>query len=232
MRILIAEDDVTSRAMLQAVLTKWGYDVIAARDGNDAYGVFQGNDAPRLAVLDWEMPGMDGAELCRRLREEEREEPLYLILLTSRGEADDIVRGLEAGADDYIQKPYNNAELKARVDVGRRMISLQNEMLERERLQGVLEMAGAVCHELSQPLQSVSGFSEMLLMDLEMGDPKYKTLKTIKEGIDRIAGLTRKIMRITRYQSKPYLRSQIVDIENASLPPAADGNSNAKEVDT
>ena len=216
MKILIAEDDVTARIMLQAILIKWGYAVISASDGEEAYTLFQQIDAPQLAVLDWEMPGMDGATLCRRLREQERSDPLYLILLTSRGEREDIVQGLEAGADDYIAKPYDNEELHARVNVGNRMIKLQNESREREKLQGVLEMAGAVCHELNQPLQSVSGFSEMLLMDLETSDKNYETLKTITSGIDRIGELTRKIMKITRYQSKPYLKSKIVDIEQAS----------------
>ncbi len=216
MKILIAEDDFTSRTMLQAVLTKWGYEVISAGDGDEAFAAFQQSDTLQLAVLDWEMPGLSGAELCRRLRDQDRKNPLYLILLTSRHEPEDIAHGLEAGADDYIAKPYDNTELKARVDVGRRMISLQNEMRERERLQGVLEMAGAVCHELNQPLQSVSGFSEMLLMDLKTEDPNYNTLKKIKLGIDRIGELTRKIMKITRYQSKPYLKSKIVDIEQAS----------------
>jgi len=105
----------------------------------------------------------------------------------------------------------------ARVNVGKRMITLQNELREREKLQGVLEMAGAICHELNQPLQSVSGFSELLLMDMETGSPNYKMLKNIKTGIERIGDLTRKIMNITRYQSKPYLNeSKIIDIEKAS----------------
>ena len=216
MKILIAEDDMTSRAMLQAVLAKWGYDVTAASDGEQAWAALQEPTPPGLAVLDWEMPGLDGDELCRRLRAQERKEPLYLILLTSRGAPEDIVRGLEAGADDYIAKPYDNAELKARVDVGRRMLMLQNEMREREKLQGVLEMAGAVCHELNQPLQIVSGFSEMLLLDADAGDKNSETLKTIKDGIDRIGELTRRIMKITRYQAKPYLKGRIVDIEQAS----------------
>jgi CheY-like chemotaxis protein len=162
------------------------------------------------------MPGLDGISLCRKLREQERKEPLYLILLTARGESEDIVEGLEAGADDYISKPYDNAELQARINVGRRIIMLQNEMREREKLQGVLEMAGAVCHELNQPLQIVSGYSEMLLMGLKNGDPNYEKLKTIKAGIDRIGELTHKIMKIARYQSKPYLKSKIIDIEQAS----------------
>jgi DNA-binding response OmpR family regulator len=216
MRLLIAEDDMTSRAMLQAVLTKWGYQVIPAKDGNEAFGIFQEDNAPQLAVLDWEMPGMDGAELCRRLREQNRDAPLYLILLTSRNASGDIVQGLEAGADDYVAKPYDTAELKARVHAGRRMISLQNEISKREKLQGVLEMAGAICHELNQPLQSVSGYSEILLMDLDAKDPNYDTLNRIRKEIERIGELTRKIMKITHYQTKPYLKSRIVDIDLSS----------------
>jgi len=223
MKILIAEDDSTSRTMLQAVLTKWGYDVTDTENGDDAFAVLQQEDSPQLAILDWEMPGMDGASLCRTIRGQGRKEPLYLILLTSRGNHKDIVQGLEAGADDYIAKPYNNAELQARVNAGRRMVLLQNEMREREKLQGVLEMAGAVCHELNQPLQSVSGFSELLLMDLAASDKNYETLKAIKSGIGRIGELTRKIMKITRYQSRPYLKSKIVDIEKASQDNAEGG---------
>jgi DNA-binding response OmpR family regulator len=215
MKLLIAEDDLTSRAILEAVLTKWGYDVTSVDDGDKAFAALQAVGAPQLAVLDWEMPGLDGAALCRKLRGQERKLPLYLILLTSRGDSGNMVEGFAAGADDYIAKPYDAAELQARISAGRRMIALQNEMREREKLEGVLEMAGAVCHELNQPLQSVSGFSELLLMDMTPDDPQRETLTMIKEGIDRIGELTRKIMKITRYQSKPYLSSTIVDIEQA-----------------
>ena len=222
LKILIAEDDFTSRTMLQAVLTKWGYEVTATPDGEAALATLQTAGAPQLAVLDWMMPGMDGLSLCRKLREQERSEPLYLILLTSKDEQDDIVQGLEAGADDYISKPFDNEELRARVNVGRRMVTLQNELREREKLQGVLEMAGAVCHELNQPLQSVSGFSELLLMNMETSDPNCERLKIIKTGIERIGELTQKIMKITRYRSKNYMngKSRILDIDKASQPNA------------
>lgn len=213
MKILIAEDSSISRIMLEAVLTKWGYEVTAVCDGTQAWNALQESDAPNLAVLDWEMPGINGPDLCRKLRKEERKDPLYLILLTARNKSSDIVHGLESGADDYIAKPYNNAELKARVDAGRRLLTLQNQMREREKLQGVLEMAGAVCHELNQPLQIVLGFSEMLL---EENDKNRDALKTIKKEINRIGDLTRRIMKITRYQAKPYLKSRIVDIEQSS----------------
>lgn len=216
LRILIAEDDLTSRTMLQGVLAKWGYEVISTCDGEEAYAALQEKNAPQLAVMDWEMPGLDGAALCRKLREQDRKEPLYLILLTSRGDRRDIVKGLEAGADDYIPKPYDSAELRARVNVGRRMITLLNDIREREKLQGVLEMAGAVCHELNQPLQVVSGFSEILLQKTQIDDPNYSLLKNIQAGIDRIGELTYRIMKITHYKSKQYLESRIVDIEQAS----------------
>ncbi|MCP3951831.1 MAG: response regulator [Desulfobacterales bacterium] len=220
MKIVIAEDDFTSRTMLQAVLTKWGYEVTTTPDGEAALAAMQTANAPQLAILDWMMPGMDGLSLCRKLREQERSKPLYLILLTSKNKRGNIIQGLEAGADDYIAKPFDNEELRARVDVGRRVITLQNELREREKFQGVLEMAGAVCHELNQPLQSVSGFSELLMMNLDENDALYDTLGKIRTGIDRIGELTRKIMNITHYRAKNYLndKTRIVDIDKASSP--------------
>jgi len=216
MKILIAEDDLTSRNVLEAILTKWKYKVISTCDGKEAFDALQVKNAPQLAILDWEMPGMNGLDLCLKLREQQRRDLLYIILLTSRGESEDIIKGLEAGANDYVAKPYNHAILQARVNAGRRMVMLQNEMHKREKLQGVLEMAGAVCHELNQPVHCVSGFSEILLMDLDPNDPNYDTVKNIKENSDRIGDLTRKIMNITRYYSKPYLKSKIIDIDQAS----------------
>ncbi|MBF0228763.1 MAG: response regulator [Desulfamplus sp.] len=216
MQILIAEDDRTSRIILSEILKRLGHDPVVTENGIDAWNIMQTSNAPQLAILDWQMPKLDGASLCKKLREEKRKEPLYLILLTSKTNTDDIVAGLEAGADDYITKPYNNAELRARVNVGCRMIALQNDMRDREKLQGVLEMSGAVCHELNQPLQVLLGYSDLLLMDIIESDPNYSILKEIKISIKKIGDLTNKIMRVTRYQSKPYLQGQIVDIEQAS----------------
>lgn len=216
MKILIAEDDKVSRSILSAILKKLGHEPIAVEDGYAAWDIMQNPAPPQLAVLDWEMPGVDGRSLCQKLRNQGRKEPLYLILLTARGDTRDIVQGLESGADDYITKPYNNAELRARINVGCRMIRLQNDMQEREKLNGVLEMAGAVCHEFNQPLQILSCCSEMILMEMNSSDHKYKMIKDFETSILRIGELTNKIMRITRYQSKPYLKSRIVDIERAS----------------
>jgi two-component system cell cycle response regulator len=130
MRVLIADDDFTSRNILTAILKKWGYDPLATKDGVEAWDVLQQPDSPKLVLLDWDMPGMEGLEVCRRLREHESNNPPYVILLTARGEKRDIVQGLEAGANDYIAKPYDNAELQARIGVGRRMLELQASLME------------------------------------------------------------------------------------------------------
>ena len=131
MRILIAEDDAVSRHLLEATLTKWGYEVISATDGLQALGVMSQPDAPSLAVLDWMMPGLDGAEVCRRARSLGTDRLLYIILLTAKGRKEDIVQGLTAGADDYIIKPFDRSELKARINVGERILRLQAELAAR-----------------------------------------------------------------------------------------------------
>lgn len=131
MRILIAEDDRTSRAMLAAVLRKCAHEVIEAEDGAAALRIMQGIDAPRVAILDWMMPGVDGLEVCRRLRESSSARPPYIIMLTSRSSSEDIVTGLEFGADDYLVKPYIAGELKARVGVGCRMVALRDTLSDK-----------------------------------------------------------------------------------------------------
>jgi two-component system cell cycle response regulator len=129
-RILVAEDDFTSRSILVAILKKWGYDLIVTEDGLAAWEALHLPDAPRLVLLDWDMPGLDGLEVCRRIRAQETPNPPYVILLTGRGEKGDLVRGLETGANDYVTKPYDSTELQARIRVGERMLEMQAKLLE------------------------------------------------------------------------------------------------------
>jgi DNA-binding response OmpR family regulator len=131
MRVLIAEDDFRSRTMLAAVLRTSGYEVLETNDGAEALREMLQVDAPKLAILDWMMPGLDGPEVCRRIREAAGDNPPYIIMLTARSEVRDIVEALEAGADDYLVKPYNAAELEARIGVGQRMVKLQNTLGEK-----------------------------------------------------------------------------------------------------
>jgi DNA-binding response OmpR family regulator len=133
MRILIAEDDNASRRMLEASLQEWGFDVIQARDGMEAWELLAAPDAPSIAILDYMMPGMDGLEICRSLRKERPGRPVHVILLTSRGASEDVVEGLGAGADDFVVKPFNRNELRARILAGARIVNLQVELSERVR---------------------------------------------------------------------------------------------------
>lgn len=135
MRILIAEDDPVSRRLLEALLTKWDYEVIVTTDGKQAWEVLQQEDAPKLAILDWMMPELDGPEVCKRVRARENGAYTYLLLLTAKNQKDDIIRGIGAGADDYVTKPFDANELNARLRAGRRIVDLQAELMSaRESL--------------------------------------------------------------------------------------------------
>lgn len=131
MRVLIAEDDPVFRRMLEATLSQWGYDPIVTTTGLQAWEVLCQEHPPRLAMLDWVMPGMDGVDICRRMRETPAMQLTYVILVTSRDATQDIVAGLEAGANDYITKPYDRAELQARLGVGVRVVDLQQSLADR-----------------------------------------------------------------------------------------------------
>ncbi len=130
MKVLIAEDDSTSRRILAAIMKKWGYDPVVTEDGQAAWDVLQQPDAPKLLLLDWNMPKMEGPEICRRLKEQSASNPPYVILLTGRDNKGDIVLGLDAGANDYMVKPYDPEELQARIRVGKRMLELQASLVE------------------------------------------------------------------------------------------------------
>ena len=160
MKILIAEDDVTSRNILTAVLKKWGYDPLVTENGLAAWNELQRPDAPKMILLDWNMPEPDGLEICRRIRKIESPEPPYIIMLTSRDEKSDIVQGLEAGANDYIPKPYDSSELRARIMVGQRMLKLQSSLSEAQKV-----LAHQAMHD------SLTGiFNRRAILDLLAGE--------------------------------------------------------------
>ena len=135
MQILIADDSLVSRHLLDATLRKWGYDVVIACDGAEAWEIMQQNEAPPLAILDWMMPGMTGPEVCRLVRQRAREPYTYILLLTSKSLKEELIEGMESGADDYIIKPFDQHELKVRLRAGTRLVDLQAQLLSaREAL--------------------------------------------------------------------------------------------------
>jgi DNA-binding response OmpR family regulator len=127
--IIIAEDDLVSRTLISNLVEKWGFRAVVTQDGHEAMKALRAEQGPALAILDWMMPGMDGLQVCRRIRESER--MVYLIMLTSRGTKENIVEGLHAGADDYLIKPFDKNELLARIQVGFRILELHGALAGR-----------------------------------------------------------------------------------------------------
>jgi PAS domain S-box-containing protein len=153
-KILIAEDNVVSRTLLQAALRAWGYEVVSVTNGTEALELLQCEDAPPLAILDVDMPGMEGTEVCKRLQESPRPTSTYIILLTANADKAAAVAGLEAGADDYVTKPFDQGELRARVQVGARMVRLQESRAKYIR---VLEDTFAQLESSSATLTQLNG---------------------------------------------------------------------------
>jgi two-component system cell cycle response regulator len=128
-KVLAAEDNPVFRTMLANLLTKWGYQAVIARDGTEAWEILQRPDGPQLAILDWMMPGLNGVDVCREVRAASREPYVYILLLTARADSKDLVEGMDAGADDYLTKPFQAHELRVRLRAGRRILELQRELL-------------------------------------------------------------------------------------------------------
>ena len=133
MRVLIADDEATTRHLIQVTLGNWGFEVLVAEDGSEALGILNGPNPPEIALVDWVMPEVDGLEVCRRVRASVLEAPTHIILITARGGLENIVQGLEAGADDYVTKPFDPRELRARLHAGARVVQLQKVLLQRNR---------------------------------------------------------------------------------------------------
>jgi phosphoserine phosphatase RsbU/P len=158
-KVLIADDDIVSVRRLEIVLPKWGYEPLAVHDGDQAWGILRSPERPRLALIDWMMPAMSGVEICRALRQAVSSEiRTYVILVTARARPEEVVEGLDAGADDYLTKPYRNDELKARLGAGLRVVTLEQQLAERvaqleeslsqvRRLQGLLPIC-AYCKKV------------------------------------------------------------------------------------
>jgi len=140
MRVLVADDDPVSRRILEGLLPRFGCEVATVQDGAAAWAALGAPDAPSLALLDWMMPGIDGLELCRRLRARGGRR-VYAILVTSRRTSEDVIAGLDAGADDFVAKPYNAAELAARLRVGQRLVETEDSLAAR-----IDELAAALAH--------------------------------------------------------------------------------------
>jgi two-component system, cell cycle response regulator len=179
MKVLIAEDEMVSRRLLEATLRRWDYEVIVANDGYQALDIVQRPDGPKLVVFDWLMPGLDGIELCRRVRAQHQEPYTYILLLTGKRDPADVVEGLSAGADDYITKPFDPAELKVRLRAGKRILCLQEQLISaREALR---ELA---LHDSLTKLWNRAAIHDMLAVEVSRSRREGASLAAIVADLD------------------------------------------------
>ncbi len=179
MKILVAEDDLVTRRMLQAYLEKWGYEVVTVADGEQAWHILQQPDTPRLAILDWMMPEKDGMTICGEVRRLNIQPYIYLILLTSKKFQEDVIAGLEAGADEYLTKPFDPYELRARLRTGARIMELQDSLIEaREALR---EQA---MHDSLTQLLNRRATMDLLQSELSRATREKKPLTVMMVDID------------------------------------------------
>jgi PleD family two-component response regulator len=180
LQVLVAEDNPVFQSMLCGILERWGYAAVSVRDGETAWDILQSEHAPRLAILDWMMPGIDGVEVCRRVRTAGKEPYTYIVLLTARTESRDLVEAMDAGADDYLTKPFRNHELRVRLRAGRRILDLQEELLrarEALRLQAT--------HDALTGLMNRSAILERLRNELSRSSRDRQPLAVLLADLDR-----------------------------------------------
>jgi two-component system, sensor histidine kinase and response regulator len=208
MRILIAEDDPISRKVLESTLSKWGYEVTVTKDGMEALRGLSDENAPQLAVLDWMMPGMDGVEVVKKIREKETESHIYTILLTALERKEDVAAGLDAGADDYVTKPFNAKELRSRIRVGERMIMLQNTLADHvRRLRQLDELKtnflSVVSHELRTPIAVMREGISLCLDGIagELTDMQRELLTDTFDNSDRLLRLVTDLLDISKIEA-------------------------------
>ncbi|MBU0483145.1 MAG: response regulator [Proteobacteria bacterium] len=214
--VLIAEDEDDIRELLAYQLRKEGYSAILAANGRTAYEM-AAEYTPDLIVLDIMMPEINGIELCEMIRKDSALEEIPIIFVTANTDDEVLARAFQVGGNDYIRKPFNKIELLTRI----RAVLTHKELIEAKRVEqkltGVMELAGAVAHELGQPLQTILTCSELLVLGSDQGERTRELVKIISEQCRRMADISKKVRKITTYSTKKYIGStNIIDIDKAT----------------
>lgn len=242
MKILIAEDDLVSRRILEKNLKDFGHNVVVTTNGEEALEKYR-TEKITLAVIDWIMPELDGVELCSRIRQfEEKSEKgiedteyCYIIMLTVKSEVEDIVEGINAGADDFISKPVDVKELEVRINAGIRIVKLKNQLLEaNKKLSDANKMksefVSIVSHDLGTPLTVMRGYTKLLLDSTlgEISDKQRKALDAVQINIDHLTALRKDILDVSRIdlgdmvlEKTDVYMGELIDASLANLKPLA-----------
>jgi len=214
--ILIVDDAPENIRLLGTVLQQEGYKINGAKEGLQALKI-AAKVIPDLILLDVMMPEVDGFEICQRLKGNPATKDIPIIFLTAKDQLEDMVRGFQVGAADYITKPFNTLELLVRIRTHLKLKKAEKERLQKEKLKSILELAGAVCHELVQPLQTISGLSEIMLLTINKDEPLYAKISEIRQQVKRMVEIIKKLRGITKYETKYYAgKSHIIDIAKSS----------------
>jgi len=215
--LLLVDDSPVSSLLVSLILKKHSdYCTVRVWDGQACIKKAK-EVKPDLILLDIQMPEMNGIEVCKVLRKDEQTYDIPVIFVTASTDNETLKEAFESGGNDYVRKPVNKIELLARIKSVLIHKKMEKKLMEEEKLKGVLEMAGGICHELNQPMQVVSGYSELLLMDIEKDNSAYPYIKMIKEQTDEMGSITKKLMRITKYETRDYIEgSRIIDIDKAA----------------
>ncbi len=216
--ILIVDDDPLNLKIVNSIIKEDGFDTISAVNGKDCLKKVKA-DIPDLILLDINMPGMNGIDVCRVLRENKQFVDLPIIFITADTDDNTLKKAFDAGGTDYICKPVKKIELTIRVRTALIQNLLLKKTIEEHKVKAILEMTGAVCHEMNQPLQVMMGYSQILALDLKENFKHGKMINNIIQQIERMAQITTNLMNITRYQTKQYVGNRnIVDISKAAMP--------------
>ena len=235
MKLLIADDSKVSRMMLVAITKEWGFDIIEAADGEQAWNIMQEPDAPQLILLDWEMPKLNGIEVCSRITAKKLDMPPYIVMLSSRSSSHDIVEGLSKGANDYISKPFDTAELQARLQVGKRFISMQNklnntlneltELASYDALTGLLNRR-SIMKALPKKIKRISRTSNVLCIGMcdidnfkQINDTHGHVIgdAVLREVSARMRDTLRESDLIGRYGGEEFLIITAVDADGGNI---------------
>lgn len=216
-KILVVDDDANARMILNRILSKAGYETREAKDGKEALEAAR-EYKPDVMIIDWMMPEMDGEQLASRIKNDATLRFTYIILLTARGDTKDRVRGLQAGADDYITKPAPHQEVLARVQSGMRVRGLQNEIEQLTRRLSIVELAATVGHEINNPLNVIYLALDMMRKSLKQKeyDKLESGIELIAETAERIKMIARKFVELKNPQSTNYIDSlKMIDLHKS-----------------
>jgi phosphoserine phosphatase RsbU/P len=214
--ILVIDDDVECAAGLLQILNEEGFVAVFASDGNEAWDKIV-SESPEVLLVDWNLPGCDGLQLLKKMRSDPAHRDRYAIMVTARMERSDIVAGMEAGADDYLTKPFNNDELLARIRVGLRTRELERELTDQARRTTIREMAGSVAHEIGNPLTAAKLLCQKIEARISAThSPEVEgDLQALTQEIRRIEQLVRRAQSMTHVRTKPYAGGlQIIDLKS------------------